>query len=146
MTCAACGGPIAAGHRFCPACGQALRPTVRAQVGRRVVAGLVAAVLGCALVLVATTPSRSDWVQWQVQQGWHDHYASSNPYGDDVLVSYGVLLGTTGNVGYIGILGHWVEAMNDTIPQTTSQGLVYDVPDPYRGFWGWVYRLIAPPA
>jgi hypothetical protein len=114
-------------------------------------------VLGLAVLLGATNPSRTDWIQWQVQQmtagsatgtgapySWAYQHAVSNPYGNDVLLSWGVEEYATGQVGYLGLLGHWIEAMGPTT-QLLPQGGRVVVPNPYIGFWGWVYRLVAPP-
>jgi hypothetical protein len=99
-------------------------------------------------LLIVTNPNRSDWVLWDGQNFVHNGggyneskvFAEMNPYQSYVLFSTATEKYTTSDIGYIGILGHWIKAMKPTSELTDHGRIVIN--DPYIGFWGLVYKTL----
>lgn len=87
------GGPR---QRFCSSGGRALRLARR--TGRWMLAVVGARVVADGILLAATNPSRTGWIQWRVQQlttgsatgsgsgapySWVYQTAPANPYGEE---------------------------------------------------------------
>lgn len=118
---------------------------------RRSLWGVLAAVVVMSGLLLITKLSRSGWIQWDTQQNMRGYtsgqgfsysqaraLASADTYQNDVLFSIGTMEAATGQTGYVGIMGNWIEAEGPTT-KLTPNGRVF-VKNPHVGFYGWIYK------